>query len=154
VGKEKDMAGRQPAWVRRRDASQQPTEILHRPVTAHRPRATYGAPPPALVAAAGRGAGYATEGAHVVRFGAVAAIAWLRAIVTVARLRAHRLALELELRRRINALGRATFEGDAGAELARARAHETSARIAEGRAAEARALEEARERTEQGRRRR
>jgi len=150
------MAGRQPAWVRRTDAANKRTEVLApRAVTPSRPRTTYGAPPPALAGAFDRIGRYAREAWDAVTFACVAAVAWLRAVVAITRLRAGRLALERELNRRIAALGRSALGGDAdGVELARERALETAAAIAGRRASEAGARDEAHERIEHGRRRR
>jgi hypothetical protein len=178
------MAGRQPAWVRRADLTEQQTAVLAGPPRAGRAETTrYGTPPAALVAGltvllpvvalallltgmtvAGAALAlvafvlaimFAPETRETLRFAGYGAWEWTRTGVRVAELRLEQRRSKRRLDGALRDLGSATYEGDRGhIDLAQARAHDAAAVLARACDEEARLVEGTRTRVEDRRRRR
>jgi hypothetical protein len=178
------MAGRQPAWVRRPDLTEQQTAALAAPRRRRRVEATrYGTPPAALVAGltvllpivafalllAGKTVAAAAlalvafvlaimfgpETRQTLRLVGYEAAEWSRAGVRVAELRLARRRSKRRLDGALRELGSATYDGDSDRiRLEQARAHDAAAALARACDEEARLVEQTRRRVEQRRRRR
>jgi hypothetical protein len=170
------MTRRQPAWVRRRDVSDQETAVLAAPPGSHASGPTfYGKPPVWIVAAlavalpvaafalllAGQTVAAAAlalvafvvaimfgpEIREALRLAAYAAWHWGRAAARVVTLRVERRRSERRLDGALRDLGSATYEGDGERTRdAQARAHDAAAAFAHACDEETRLLEQTRTR--------
>ena len=178
------MAGRQPAWVRRPDLTEQETAVLRAPPRAGGIEATrYGTPPAALVAGltvllpiiafalllAGKtvvaaalalvafvlAIMFGPETRQTLRFAGYAAREWSSTAARVAELRLERRSSKRRLDGALRELGSATYDGDGDQiRLAQARAHDAAAVLARACDEEARLVERTRMRVDERRRRR
>jgi hypothetical protein len=178
------MAGRQPAWVRRADLTEQQTAVLAAPPRTGRVEATrYGTPPAALVAGltvllpvvalalllAGMTVAAAAlalvafvlaimfgpETRATLRLAGYGAWEWSRTGVRAAELRLEQRRSKRRLDGALRELGSATYESDRPRiDLAQARAHEAAADLARACDEESHLIEGTRMRVDERRRRR
>jgi hypothetical protein len=178
------MAGRQPAWVRRPDLTEQQTAVLAAPSRGRRVDATkYGTPPAALVAGitvllpivafalllAGKTVAAAAlalvafvlaimfgpETRQTLRLAGLGAWEWSKTGARVAGLRLERRRSKSRLDGALRDLGSATYDEDGDRiRLAQARAHDAAAALARACDEEARLVEWTHTRVEERRRRR